>query len=88
MKTFDLDRGFETRGEIDSVQAALTEAQLMLEAVKNGIDPAGAEAHQQYCAMYRQPHTLGAAILVTMMRENSPPISSAPRPRDLRKSPQ
>jgi hypothetical protein len=58
MKTFDLDRWFDTRGEIDSVQAALTEAQLMLEAVKNGIDPAGAEAHQQY-------RTILASIKVT-----------------------
>lgn len=50
---FDLNRWFDTSKEIDSVQQALTEAQLMLEAVKRDIDPAGAESHQQYRAMDR-----------------------------------
>ena len=52
-RAFDIERWFDTSHEIDRLQQALTEAQLMLEAVKNDIDPAGAEAHQQYRAMDR-----------------------------------
>ena len=52
-RAFDLERWFDTAHEIDRLQQALTEAQLMLEAVKRDIDPVGAEAHQQYRAMDR-----------------------------------
>ena len=52
-KQFELDRWFDTGGEIDKVDAALTEAQLILQSVKNDIDPEGAQAHRERRAMYR-----------------------------------
>lgn len=53
MTKFKLDKWFDTKREIDSVTTALTEAQLLLEAVKRNVDPEGAESHQERRAMYR-----------------------------------
>lgn len=52
-KQFELDRWFDTNGEIGKVDAALTEAQLMLQSVKDGVDPESAQANQERRAMYR-----------------------------------
>lgn len=49
---FQLDQWFDTTEKIDEVDARLTEAQLVLSAVKRNVDPAGAESHKQYRDMH------------------------------------
>ena len=52
MKKFPLEQWFDTEHPIDDTSAALTEAQLMLDAVKRDIDPESTEAQRQCRQMY------------------------------------
>ena len=54
MKTkFPIEQWFDASQKIDKVAADLTEAQLVLDAVKRNLDPAGADAHKEYRDMRR-----------------------------------
>lgn len=48
---FPLEQWFDTTRRISKEDADLTEAQMMLYAVKTGIDPDGPEAKRQYRKM-------------------------------------
>lgn len=48
---FPLDQWFDTTKRISKEDADLTEAQMMLYAVKSGIDPDGPSAKRQYREM-------------------------------------
>ena len=55
--SFPLEQWFDTTRRISKEDADLTEAQMLLYAVKSGIDPNGKNARKEYARMRRAVKT-------------------------------